>query len=221
MDKTMIKTTNQSSQMEACQNLLSLLNMNESDNEMCRMMDILKVGDNKKKLEHEDLSYWDELEILNEDDFSSPEEQVSLLIAEKILMDQMDGNKADKIDPKEDECQEKTNNPDTSNAAKNSSLDEGKLTSGINPMEDQFQTSGDECETNQFLNTEYSKLMEILPDQEDSSLSNTDTEIQETSQGEDQTSPEENSNKEDPGCNEEQRSPTIITRPGNSALYFW
>ena len=66
--------------MEACPNLLSSLNMNEPDNEMCRLMDTLtlKVRDNKKKMEHEDLSYWDELEILNEDDFSSKEEQITL-----------------------------------------------------------------------------------------------------------------------------------------------
>ena len=33
----------------------------------------------------------------------------------------------------------------------------------IKPDEDQFQTSGDENETNQFLNTEYSKLMDMMP----------------------------------------------------------
>ena len=109
--------------------------MNESDNDMCKMMDMLNVGDKKMK-EHEDLSQWDEIEILNEDDFSSPEEQVSLSIAEKILMDQMDGNKEAKIDPKQDVCQEKTSNPNTSSDAQNSSLEEGKLPIGINPMED-------------------------------------------------------------------------------------
>lgn len=75
MDK--IKTTTQSSQVEACQKLLSSLDMNGSDNNMWKMMDMLNVGD-EKRMEHEDLSYWDELEILNQDDFSSPEEQVSL-----------------------------------------------------------------------------------------------------------------------------------------------
>ena len=153
--------------------------------------------------EHEDLSQWDEIEILNEDDFSSPEEQVSLSIAEKILMDQMDGNKEAKIDPKQDVCQEKTSNPNTSSDAQNSSLEECKLPLGINPMEDQSQTSGDELETNQFLNTEYSKLMEIIPNQEGSSHSTTETKLQKTCQEEDHTSPEEdnNSSTEQPRCN--------------------
>jgi hypothetical protein len=82
--------------MEACQILLSSLNMNEPDKEMCRLMDTLKVGDSKKKLEQEDLSYWDELEILNEEDFSSQEEQIKLSIAEKLLMDQIDAGNSSK-----------------------------------------------------------------------------------------------------------------------------
>ena len=87
MDK--IRNTNQSCQMEACQILMDTLNIDEPDNEMCRLKDTLRVGDIKKKLEHEDLSYWDELEILNEEDFSGQEEQRELSMAEKLLMDQI------------------------------------------------------------------------------------------------------------------------------------
>ena len=78
MDK--IRTTEQSCQMEACQILMDTLNIDEPNNEMCRLMDTLRVGDSKKKLEHEDLSYWDELEILNEEDFCSKDgRKVTLL----------------------------------------------------------------------------------------------------------------------------------------------
>ena len=131
MDKT--GTAKQSYQMEACQILMDKMNLNEPNEEMCRMMDTLRLGEIKKKLEDDDLSYWDELEVLNEEDFSSQEEQRELLIAEKLLMEQIITEKM-----KDGGAVPTTETPEQ-------------------PCVDQFQTSEDENETNKFLNTEYSK----------------------------------------------------------------
>ena len=82
------KATTPSSQVEECQRMLDTLDMNGPDQDMCKMMKKLDVVD-KKKMENEDISFWEELEILNEEDFSSPEEEESLA-AEKILMDRFE-----------------------------------------------------------------------------------------------------------------------------------
>ena len=110
------------------------------------------------------MSYWEELEILNEEDFSSPEEQESIAAAEKQLMEKFRDN--------EENCQQDNKDQETSNSTNtiviqdggNSSLKEDELPEG-NILDPQLINSEDDNETDMFLNEEYKKMM---PSQEES-----------------------------------------------------
>ena len=74
--------------------------MEKQEPDVCKMMQKLEVMDKYS----EDMSYWEELNILNEEDFSSPEEHQSIAAAEKHLMDKFLENR--------EKCQQGNNDPD-------------------------------------------------------------------------------------------------------------
>ena len=55
------------------------------------MLEKLKMKEVEE--ENEDMSFWEELEILNEEDFLSPEEKESIAAAEKELMEKFKNKK--------------------------------------------------------------------------------------------------------------------------------
>ena len=62
------------SQMEECVTLLDILTVSGKTRDVTAKLGSLTLEVAKLDTEQEDMSFWEELEILNEEDFSSPEE---------------------------------------------------------------------------------------------------------------------------------------------------
>ena len=78
------------SQVEECQRMLDSLCMKEQGPDVSKMLEKLKIKEGV--VENEDMSFWEELEILNEEDFLSQEEKESISAAEKDLMEKFRSN---------------------------------------------------------------------------------------------------------------------------------
>ena len=119
--------------------MLDTLTVNEQGTDVTELMENLTVskGGNEDD-EKVDMSYWEELEILNEEYFSSPEEQEIIATAERGLMNMFK-------ESVEEEVQQENILPDKTkptnimdmNGEGNSSLEEDKLPAGSNPLEDE------------------------------------------------------------------------------------
>ena len=131
--------TSITSHVEECLTLMDTLTVNEEDKEVTDLMESLTVTSGGiDEGEKEDMSYWEELEILNEEDFSSPEEYERIETAERELMTKYKEN----VDL---ECQEENFLPEKNkptnvieeNREGNSSLEEDALPEGTSTLKDE------------------------------------------------------------------------------------
>ena len=67
--------------------------MKEQGPDVSKMLEKLKMKEVEE--ENEDMSFWEELDILNEEDFLSQEEKESISAAEKDLMEKFRSNEED------------------------------------------------------------------------------------------------------------------------------
>lgn len=136
MDKD---NTNITSHVEECLTMLDTLTVNEQGTDVTELMENLTVskGGNEDD-EKDDMSYWEELEILNEEYFSSPEEQEIIATAERGLMNMFKESVEEEVQ-QENILPDKTKptNIKDMNREGNSSLEEDELPAGSNPLEDE------------------------------------------------------------------------------------
>jgi hypothetical protein len=100
------------SQMEECLTLLDTLTVSGKFEEVTDKLGSITMEVAKLEIEKEDMSFWEELEILNEEDFSCPEKLEEMEKAANILMKKFRSDEDEKTSQEEDAQPEGKSPPD-------------------------------------------------------------------------------------------------------------
>ena len=174
--------------VEECANLLDTLTVSETTCDVTAKMKSLSLK--VANIEQEDVSFWEELEILNEKDFTSPEELENIEATEKELMSRFKENQNN-----EEDDLDAGQKPDKTRAAEIKKIQDKEMSS----HEEDDQPLGI-SPTDTFFNNEYRKMMEGLTSQETNDPASLEDYQEETTPSSPKATPssqEEDDNQED------------------------
>jgi hypothetical protein len=121
--------------MEECVTSLYTLTVSGKTRDVTARLGSLTLEVTKTDTEREDMSFWEELEILNEENFSSPEELERIERAEKELLIKFRKNRADEMENNDEKQKPDMIKNSTLDGKENSSHEEDDQPERMSPTD--------------------------------------------------------------------------------------